>query len=120
MVILLFYLVAISLMMMNSLKCPVVAHWGCLAGTQRDEILKAARDKDRAEYERSRTQGEADKAEISNVIPAKRPGLNVHETTEFTCGMNLTRFHNQLLRPLTLSCPQAHASEGVYVWAAWK
>ncbi|KAI0801048.1 hypothetical protein C8Q74DRAFT_1364698 [Fomes fomentarius] len=31
------------------LKCPVAAHWGCLAKTQRDEILRAAHERDKAE-----------------------------------------------------------------------
>ncbi|KAG6890732.1 hypothetical protein C0992_013115 [Termitomyces sp. T32_za158] len=63
------------------LKCPVVAHWKCMAGTQRDEILKAAHDTDCA---RERDQGHNDLS--PKPAPAKRSGLDPHQTTEFICG----------------------------------
>lgn len=72
-----------------SLKCPVVAHWRCLASTQRDEILKAARDLDRKEWERSQTQAGAEVTETTREAPGKRPGLITNQTTEFICGMDL-------------------------------
>lgn len=71
--------------LLHSLRCPVVAHWRCLASTQRDEILKAARDKDREEWQRSQTETAQDPSEA----PAKRPGLDINQTTEFICGANL-------------------------------
>lgn len=64
----------------SSLKCPVAAHWNCIAGTQRDEILKAAREKDRRDCETS--GGDPDQI-------AKRRALAVEETTEFICGNDL-------------------------------
>ncbi|KAG6821361.1 hypothetical protein H0H93_014158 [Arthromyces matolae] len=62
------------------LKCPVVAHWKCIASTQRDEILKAAREKDRAEWERPTQDGE------TKPEPLKRLSLEQNQTTEFICG----------------------------------
>ncbi|KAJ2932680.1 hypothetical protein H1R20_g4415, partial [Candolleomyces eurysporus] len=59
------------------LKCPVAAHWSCIAGTQRDEILKAAREKDRRDCEASGNDPEQ---------LARRRSLAVEETTEFVCG----------------------------------
>ena len=75
-----------------SLKCPVVAHWRCLANTQRDEILKAARDIDRKEWERSQITAEAEGIEATGEAPGKRSGLNINQTTEFICGMSLKTF----------------------------
>lgn len=60
-----------------SLKCPVAAHWGCLAKTQRDEILRAALERDKADW----------LATNPNLPePRKRLELNTHQTTEFICG----------------------------------
>ncbi|CAA7268012.1 unnamed protein product [Cyclocybe aegerita] len=59
------------------LKCPVVAHWKCLANTQREEVLKAVREKDRKEWERKGSEGQP---------PRKRSELDINQTTEFTCG----------------------------------
>ncbi|CDO72994.1 hypothetical protein BN946_scf185007.g48 [Trametes cinnabarina] len=59
------------------LKCPVAAHWGCLAKTQRDEILRAALERDKASW---------CSAGSSLPEPQKRPGLGVYQTTEFICG----------------------------------
>ncbi|KAJ7293407.1 SNF2 family DNA-dependent ATPase [Mycena rebaudengoi] len=72
------------------LKCPSVTHWSCLAATQRDEILKAARDIDRAAW-RS-TQPESDLQDENGLPkpnknePSKRAGLEPHQTTDFVCG----------------------------------
>ncbi|KAK0478320.1 SNF2 family DNA-dependent ATPase [Armillaria novae-zelandiae] len=65
------------------LKCPVTAHWRCLAGTQRDEILKAARERDRSLWIDAHPD---DAANVEKDGPTKRPGLGVSETTEFICG----------------------------------
>ncbi|KAI0720008.1 SNF2 family N-terminal domain-containing protein [Cerioporus squamosus] len=59
------------------LKCPVAAHWGCLAKTQRDEILRAANERDRAEWK---------EANSGAPEPTKRVTLEPHQTTEFICG----------------------------------
>ncbi|KAI0673358.1 hypothetical protein C8Q78DRAFT_968243 [Trametes maxima] len=59
------------------LKCPVAAHWGCLAKTQRDEILRAAHERDKMEW---RT------AKPGLPEPRRRPGLDAYQTTEFICG----------------------------------
>ncbi|KAJ7071197.1 SNF2 family N-terminal domain-containing protein [Mycena amicta] len=40
------------------LKCPVAVHWGCLASTQRDEILKAVREVDRAAWRSTQPETE--------------------------------------------------------------
>ena len=70
-----------------SLKCPVVAHWNCLASFQRDEILKAIQEKDLAEL------GGPDDALDK---PKKRSELDVHESTDFICGLCFPSlfFHN--------------------------
>ncbi|OCH94711.1 hypothetical protein OBBRIDRAFT_746991 [Obba rivulosa] len=72
------------------LKCPVAAHWACLAKTQRDEILRAALEKDKAEWAKSSAlaEGTAGQASSSKSLPepAKRAGLGAYQTTEFICG----------------------------------
>ncbi|KAF8140421.1 hypothetical protein EV363DRAFT_1153685 [Boletus edulis] len=65
------------------LKCPVVAHWKCLAKSQREEIVRAAcaRDKD---------QWSAQVEGASGPSPADLPDrkeLNINQTTEFICGL---------------------------------
>ncbi|KAF8634457.1 hypothetical protein AX15_000900 [Amanita polypyramis BW_CC] len=60
------------------LKCPVVAHWKCLSSSQRDEILKAMRDKDAVQAEAHDT---TDDFKIK-----KRSSLDVRESTDFICG----------------------------------
>ncbi|KAI0652071.1 SNF2 family N-terminal domain-containing protein [Trametes meyenii] len=59
------------------LKCPVAAHWGCLAKTQRDEILRAAHERDKADWR---------SANSSLPEPQRRLGLDPYQTTEFICG----------------------------------
>ncbi|KIY45795.1 hypothetical protein FISHEDRAFT_9154, partial [Fistulina hepatica ATCC 64428] len=59
------------------LKCPVAAHYKCLAGHQRDEILKAARAKQLADWQRGGEDGSG---------PAKKSELTTSETTDFLCG----------------------------------
>ncbi|EIN14062.1 hypothetical protein PUNSTDRAFT_140446 [Punctularia strigosozonata HHB-11173 SS5] len=56
------------------LRCPVAAHWNCLASTQRSDILKAARERDQALPLGSRGD------------MTRRNDLDVLETTEFVCG----------------------------------
>ncbi|KAF5323433.1 hypothetical protein D9611_005738 [Ephemerocybe angulata] len=58
------------------LRCPVSCHWSCMPGTQRDEILKAARAKEREDHE-SRGNDPADLK--------RRKFLEAEETTEFIC-----------------------------------
>lgn len=60
-----------------SLKCPVSSHWSCLAGTQRDEILKATRAKLKRDWE-------AEGKDLNDM--PRRKFLEVDETTEFNCG----------------------------------
>lgn len=68
-------------MFISSLKCPVSAHWKCLASTQRDEVLRAVRERDKKEWEASQGTGD------SFVIPPKkRSELTIEQTTEFICG----------------------------------
>ncbi|KDR85372.1 hypothetical protein GALMADRAFT_234197 [Galerina marginata CBS 339.88] len=61
------------------LKCPVSAHWKCLAGTQRDEVLKAVRERDREQWE-------AGQNHEGTILPKKRSQLDINQTTEFVCG----------------------------------
>ncbi|KAI0936745.1 hypothetical protein AcV5_004808 [Taiwanofungus camphoratus] len=73
------------------LKCPVSAHWSCLAKTQRDEILKAAFECDKAEWRNAQVQatamdGEDAAVKKSLLEPVKRARLGVYQTTEFVCG----------------------------------
>lgn len=68
-----------------------MAHWGCLAKTQRDEILKAIYEKDKAKWELPKEE-HANNVDTSNgessgpPEPKKRAGLETNETTEFICG----------------------------------
>ncbi|KAK7059145.1 hypothetical protein VNI00_001772 [Paramarasmius palmivorus] len=66
------------------LKCPVSAHWGCLAGTQREEILKAARQRDREQWLKAQ-EGSVD-VDMDRTGPSKRSSLEVNQTTDFICG----------------------------------
>ncbi|THV06013.1 hypothetical protein K435DRAFT_744240 [Dendrothele bispora CBS 962.96] len=65
------------------LKCPVAAHWKCLAGTQRDEILRATRQRDREAWLK---QHEGQEVDVAKDGPRKRPTLECDQTTEFICG----------------------------------
>jgi hypothetical protein len=51
-------------------------------------------DKDREEWQRLKTGAEATGNEITSGLPSKRPGLDISQTTEFICGMNLHGFQN--------------------------
>ncbi|KAJ6574934.1 hypothetical protein B0H19DRAFT_1371843 [Mycena capillaripes] len=72
------------------LKCPVASHWNCLSSSARDEILKAAREVDRAAWRstqpESELQDENGQPKVNKNEPAKRPGLDPQQTTDFICG----------------------------------
>ncbi|KAF9447799.1 hypothetical protein P691DRAFT_801793 [Macrolepiota fuliginosa MF-IS2] len=61
------------------LKCCVSAHWGCMAQTQRDEVLKAIRERETVKWKEE--HGEEGASE-----PPKRKSLGIQETTDFICG----------------------------------
>ncbi|KAK7064375.1 chromatin remodeling factor mit1 [Favolaschia claudopus] len=71
------------------LKCPVASHWNCLARVQQEEILKAAREIDRAAWRSTQPESELmdeqgqPKANLNE--PKKRPGLDTQQTTDFIC-----------------------------------
>ncbi|KAI0068286.1 hypothetical protein BV25DRAFT_1987089 [Artomyces pyxidatus] len=74
------------------MKCPLTAHWRCLANSQRDEILKAIRDRDRETW--LATQPQTAGQTIAQILatksgPPKRAGLESYQTTEFICAMCL-------------------------------
>ncbi|KAF8499266.1 hypothetical protein F5888DRAFT_160250 [Russula emetica] len=81
------------------LKCPLAAHWRCLAGTQRDEILKAVQARDLGAQNAARGKDVVDTTHMDvdgsksmdslTRLPPKRPGLESHQTTEFICSMCL-------------------------------
>ncbi|KAJ7900162.1 SNF2 family DNA-dependent ATPase [Mycena olivaceomarginata] len=72
------------------LKCPVAHHWSCLSRAQQDEILKAAREVDRATWRRTQPTTELEdengQPKANPNEPGKRPGLDPQETTDFICG----------------------------------
>ncbi|KAK2461624.1 hypothetical protein APHAL10511_006087 [Amanita phalloides] len=61
------------------LNCPVVAHWKCLANSQRDEILKAMKEKETVEQAKDSDAPESLKLK-------KRSSLGIRESTDFICG----------------------------------
>ncbi|KAF5374945.1 hypothetical protein D9758_000456 [Tetrapyrgos nigripes] len=65
------------------MKCPVAAHWRCLASTQQNEILKATQIRDRAKWLK---EHEGQDVDVAKDGPRKRPGLQCDQTTEFICG----------------------------------
>ncbi|KAF7320271.1 SNF2 family DNA-dependent ATPase [Mycena kentingensis (nom. inval.)] len=71
------------------LKCPVAVHWGCLAGTQRDEILKAVREVDRAAWRAAQPESELlddnGQPKVNKDEPRKRAGLEIHQITDYVC-----------------------------------
>ena len=80
-----------------SLKCPLAAHWRCLAGTQRDEILQTVQARDLVALNAARGKDVKDTTHMGvddskskdylTHLPPKRPGLESHQTTEFICSM---------------------------------
>ncbi|KIJ68216.1 hypothetical protein HYDPIDRAFT_82781 [Hydnomerulius pinastri MD-312] len=67
------------------LKCPVVAHWRCLAKTQRDEITRAARARDKDEWKAKRGEGDENSEPPPDELPDRKE-LTIDQTTEFICG----------------------------------
>lgn len=65
-------------LIIGSLKCCVSAHWGCMAQTQRDEVVRAIRRREIAEWEAKHGEEED--------MPSKRKELEIHEMTDFICG----------------------------------
>lgn len=70
-----------------SMKCPLAAHWTCLASTQRQEILKAIRDREKQEWEAARAKAIEDGDEPMDSDLPKRKELDADSTTEFICSM---------------------------------
>ena len=84
----------------SSLRCPVGAHWGCLAVSQRDEVLKAAKQRDLEQWEIARANGDD-----STAPPKKRRELAVDQTTEFICGEPISlRYPLSCIDLLTGAC----------------
>ena len=71
-----------------SLKCPLSAHWRCLASTQRNEILKAALQRDRNKWQATQAANSAE-GDNTNMSPEpkRRDSLGVNQITEFICAM---------------------------------
>ena len=69
----------------HSLKCPVAAHWACLAKTQRDEILKAAFERDKAEWLVAKDKAIEKGEEFNHPDVVKRVELESGESTDFIC-----------------------------------
>ncbi|TFY59851.1 hypothetical protein EVJ58_g5524 [Rhodofomes roseus] len=67
------------------LKCPVVAHWACLAKTQRDEILKAAFERDKIEWQAAKDRALAEGDEFTEPAMTKRSQLEQWQSTDFIC-----------------------------------
>ncbi|KAE9408278.1 hypothetical protein BT96DRAFT_914203 [Gymnopus androsaceus JB14] len=64
------------------LKCPVSVHWSCLSRVDQEEILKAARERDRVEWLK---EHEGEELSVEKDGPRKRPGLDINEMTDFIC-----------------------------------
>lgn len=69
----------------HSLKCPVAAHWACLARTQRDEILKAAFERDKAEWQAAKDRALEQGEEFDAPQLVKRMELEIGQSTDFVC-----------------------------------
>ena len=84
-------LVTVANYHVSSLKCPLAAHWRCLATTQRDEILKAVQARDlmalEAAHGKDTADGKSKDHDLPTQLPPRRPGLESHQTTEFVCSM---------------------------------
>lgn len=61
----------------------MVAHWKCLAKTQRDEVTRAARARDKDQW---RAQAEVASEPSAGDLP-DRNELHINQTTEFICGL---------------------------------
>lgn len=69
-----------------SLKCPVAAHWRCLARTQREEITRAACSRDNEERKAGHGEDFLDREPMPGILP-DRKNLHIDQTTEFLCGL---------------------------------
>jgi hypothetical protein len=68
----------------NSLKCPVAVHWRCLAKTQKDEITRAARARDKEEWKSQQPDGYDGHEPPDSELPDRKE-LGIMQTTEFIC-----------------------------------
>ncbi|KAG1825750.1 SNF2 family N-terminal domain-containing protein [Suillus subaureus] len=66
------------------LKCPVAVHWRCLAKTQKDEITRAARARDKEEWKSQQPDGYDGHEPPDSELP-NRKELSIMQTTEFIC-----------------------------------
>lgn len=66
------------------LKCPVAVHWRCLARTQKDEITRAARARDKEEWKSQQPDGYDGHNPPDSELP-NRKELGIMQTTEFIC-----------------------------------
>ncbi|KIK79668.1 hypothetical protein PAXRUDRAFT_833992 [Paxillus rubicundulus Ve08.2h10] len=66
------------------LKCPVAAHWLCLARTQRDEITRAARARDKYQWKTERQMDTEANDPPPDELPDRKE-LGIDQTTEFIC-----------------------------------
>jgi chromodomain-helicase-DNA-binding protein 4 len=66
------------------MKCPVAVHWRCLAKTQKDEITRAARARDKEEW-KSQQPDDYDGHEPPDSELPNRKELGIMQTTEFVC-----------------------------------
>lgn len=63
----------------------MAAHWGCLAKTQRDEIVKAAFERDKAEWQAAKDRALEQGEEFDAPQLVKRMELEPGESTDFVC-----------------------------------
>ena len=68
-----------------SLKCPVATHWKCINVEQRNEILRAALERDMEEFERKYPLNPDGLRPEGARKPSRRAELGSYETTEFIC-----------------------------------
>ncbi|OAX44419.1 hypothetical protein K503DRAFT_765038 [Rhizopogon vinicolor AM-OR11-026] len=66
------------------LKCPVAVHWRCLAKTQKDEITRGARARDKEEWKNQQPDGYDGHEPPDSELP-NRKELGIMQTTEFVC-----------------------------------
>ncbi|KAG0704357.1 SNF2 family DNA-dependent ATPase [Suillus ampliporus] len=66
------------------LKCPVSVHWRCLARTQKDEITRAARARDKEERKGQQPDDYDGHETLDSELP-NRKELGIMQTTEFMC-----------------------------------
>ncbi|KAJ4002497.1 SHREC complex subunit Mit1 [Lentinula boryana] len=64
------------------LKCPVSVHWSCVPRVDREEMLKAVRERDRLKW---LEENEGEEMSIEKDGPRKRLGLDTNQMTDFIC-----------------------------------